>query len=230
MSDDLDPQARDRLAAIGKGLVAAVPLAGGLLAEIVSVAIPNLREQRIVAYLRLLAQRLEALEKVRLVDELAMSGNILLIEQGGMVAARVTHEEKVGQIAHLVARGISSDERRIAGQQRLLRLIDQIDDEQYLLLAEQAMFHLKEGANRVRVDRPRFTTYSEGWEARAPRTLFQAGEEELVRLGLLERQLRVTNGGPSIASDGRDFAYNTKISNLGLMLLEESGFEGLSLN
>lgn len=229
MPDDLDAQARDRLAAIGKGIVAAVPFAGGLLAELVTLAIPNLREERIVAYLRQLAERLDRIEKEALLALLRLPHNVQLVEQGGYAAADASSEEKIGQIATLVCRGLSDDERQTAAQRRLLKLLDEIDDEQYLMLLEEAQFHIKDADKRVRLSQPKWSTYSEGWQATVPRTLFDAGRDELVRLGLLERKLRMTNDGPQMDFGGNDFAYDTKISQLGLLLLQESGFDGLTL-
>ena len=57
--DSLDDNLRDKLVAIGKGIAGALPLAGGVVAEVVGMAIPGQRADRIAAYLRALRGCLE---------------------------------------------------------------------------------------------------------------------------------------------------------------------------
>ena len=83
MSDQLDNDWRDRAALVTKVAASLVPVVGGPLAELVTEAIPRLRQDRIVKYLRELDTRLATLERERVDSFLADAEKIDLIVNGG---------------------------------------------------------------------------------------------------------------------------------------------------
>lgn len=62
MTDDLDTSSKDKIGALMRGALGAVPFAGGLLGELVAVIIPGQRQDRIVTYIRELDVRVSTME------------------------------------------------------------------------------------------------------------------------------------------------------------------------
>ena len=94
MSDELDKLWRDRFELAARTAASLVPLVGGALAELVTEAIPRLRQERIVEYLRKLEVRLTAIEKEMVEGILEDREKIDLVEAGGFLAARATSRNR----------------------------------------------------------------------------------------------------------------------------------------
>ena len=127
--------APDRIVAALRAVASAVPIAGGVLAEIVNEIIPNQRIDRIESYLKNLAIEIDALKMDDVSDRMLRPSNIALIEQGAYQAARAISEERRKRIAACVARGISNSDKEAAGFERVLWLIGEMDDHELALLA-----------------------------------------------------------------------------------------------
>ena len=63
MSDELDKDWRDHTALVTRIASSLVPLVGGPLGEVIVGAIPRLRQDRIVEYLRLLERKFDNVKK-----------------------------------------------------------------------------------------------------------------------------------------------------------------------
>lgn len=131
--DGLDDDRTDKLVAAGRAIASAVPMVGGVIGEIITQAIPAQRLDRIVTYMRSLNARLAALE-LDPDDILRNPESIDLIEEGGFQAARATTDERIEQIATIVANGLSAEEADDVRRKRLTRLLGQIDNDELLLL------------------------------------------------------------------------------------------------
>jgi hypothetical protein len=227
--DGLDNEASDRIAAIVRGTVSAAPFVGGLLAELVTAKIPNQRQERLTAYVRALAMRLSALEEDYLSKAISDPENIELIEKGADASVRATSSERIKHITELVAGGISTDKVETIRNARLLDILNQIDDEEVIMLLNEAKFYLIDYYSVPKIAPPKFTSHSEGWEAAAPRILYDGANEHLLRLSLLRKELKINsdNGLPRISSSMRDFEYVIRISSLGILLLRKMGFNDL---
>ncbi|MFC3326072.1 hypothetical protein [Mesorhizobium cantuariense] len=130
MRDGLDDDLRDKLVAIGKGVAGPIPLAGGVVAEVVGLVIPGQRADRIAAYLRALSIRVDNLiQEIR--DGLPSSPEkIALIEEGGLQSSRATSQERIDQIVEAVSRGLSEDDSDIVRRKRLLLILGELDDDE----------------------------------------------------------------------------------------------------
>lgn len=134
----------DRIAASLRALASAVPLAGGVLAEIVTEIVPEQRIDRIERYLRLLAEEMEQRQAARALrvvyaedataNRMKEPKNIDLIEDGAHLAARALSSERMRYIVHCVANGIEAEDRAKIHHKRILSLIGQLDDEEILIL------------------------------------------------------------------------------------------------
>ena len=134
MSDRLDQDFRDRAALVTRIAASLVPVVGGPLAEIVTEAIPRLRQERIVEYLRELDARLATLERGEIDRILEDPEKVDLVESGGHLAARATTSDRIQKIAEIVFRGLGAEEANLLRRKRLIRLFGEIDDDEFLLL------------------------------------------------------------------------------------------------
>lgn len=104
--DGLDDNWVDKTVAVTKGAAGLVPLFGGPLAEVIGVAIPGQRADRIATYVRQLSARLDEID-ADLRNGLASSTEkIDLIEEGGYQAARATSRERIERIVAAVQRDL----------------------------------------------------------------------------------------------------------------------------
>lgn len=226
--EELDDNLRDRLVAVGKGVVSFIPSLGGPLAEIIGAVIPGQRADRITAYLRNLAGRFEAMESELQRGISKSAQKIDLIEEGGFQAARATTRERIEQIAEAVSRGLAVEEAEVLRRKRLIQLLGELDDDEIALLnaygksygtGDSSAFnsldipeplHLQ--SSRTEVDRDK---------------LFEAGREHLLRLGLLERKFQPVrrNELPEFDAKTGYFKHRVEISYLGRMLLTEIGLK-----
>ncbi len=226
--DGLDDNLRDRLVVIAKGTVSLVPLAGGPLAEIVGAVIPGQRADRIAAYMRALAARVDSLDRdvQRAIAENAVK--VDLIEEGGFQAARATSSERIGQIVEAVSRGLREDDADVIRRKRLLGLFGELDDDEVALLNAYGRSYGGGDEDAFdRINRPEYV------HMQSPRAdierdrLFEAGREHLLRLDLLERNYGNVRKGqlPEFDASKGDFKHSVEVSYLGRMLLGDIGLQ-----
>lgn len=226
--DRLDDDLRDKLVAIGKGIAGAIPIAGGVVAEVVGMVIPGQRADRIAKYLRALATRVDDLAKeVR--DGLASNTEkIDLIEEGGFQSARATSQARIDQIVEAVSRGLSEDDADVIRRKRLLRILGELDDDEINLLNAYGRSYA--GGDRQafeKVNRPDPPHLQASSSIVEQNQLYEAGKAHLVRLELLKKNYGNVKKGQTPEFDPRkgDFKHNLEVSYLGRMLLREIGME-----
>lgn len=138
MADDNPPKlgntSTDIVASALKGGVGAIPIVGSLVAEIVGNVIPNQRVDRIVRFVQLLEERLGKLEAGPLREKLVRVHAVDILEDGFTQAARATSQERLEQIANVVANGIGADELDQAETKRMLWLLGQLNDAEIIIL------------------------------------------------------------------------------------------------
>lgn len=125
---------QDHVAALLRAVAGAVPVAGGALAEVVGYVIPSARAKRIEEYLVYLAQRLDEVHTNIAIAKLSSAPSTDLIEEGARQSARALSEDRRKQIARIVAEGIACAELPHIQSKRILRLLDQIDDAELIVL------------------------------------------------------------------------------------------------
>lgn len=192
-----------------------VPVAGSLIAELITEIVPGQRQERVEDWLRQLAERLDVVEAAALRERLSEPERVALFEEGVRQAASAISEERRQQLAELIARGISDARRNCLESRRILRLLGELDDAEVVLLAGYLQKNQK-GEYRTRhasvLSGPRTDLRSSREELDAA-AVREAGRRHLVRLGLLEEGMI---GGPA----------STTLSPLGRLLLRRVGLAG----
>ncbi|MGR4863767.1 hypothetical protein [Caulobacter sp. LARHSG274] len=114
-----------------------IPVGGALVTELVGMIIPNLREERVVRYLARLGEKLSAtnaeLEALR--SRLDVE-KVALLEDGASGAARATSDERIEQLATMVAAGLVGSSRDAEDQRAVVRMLNDMTeaDLRYLML------------------------------------------------------------------------------------------------
>ena len=228
MPDELDSNWSDRAALVTKIAASLVPMVGGPLAELITEVIPRLRQDRIVEYLRQLAARIETLEKENVERIQADIEKIDLIESGGYLAARATTSDRISKIVEIVFRGLGAEQTNFIRRKRLLGLFGAIDDDELLLLNAYGQSYGMPRSNAWdAIDRPTPAHFGSSTEDIDNAKLYELGEQNLLRLGLLQPKFDNMKKGEYPPFDARSggFKSRTEISHLGRMLLREVGVD-----
>jgi hypothetical protein len=211
----LGPSGRDRVVALVRGLAGMVPIAGSLIAELITEIVPGQRQERVEDWLRRLAERLDIVEAAALRKRLSEPESVALFEEGVHQAARAISEERRQQLVELIAQGISDARRDYLESRRILRLLWELDDAEVVLLAGYLQKN-QQGEYRTRHSsvlsgpRAHLSSSREDLDAAAVR---EPGHRHLVRLGLLDESMI---RGPASAT----------LSPLGRLLLRRIGLAG----
>ncbi|PKP80383.1 MAG: hypothetical protein CVT79_16175 [Alphaproteobacteria bacterium HGW-Alphaproteobacteria-18] len=225
-NDALDRNTRDVLAAVAKGAVGAVPFVGGILSEIISEIIPGQRQDRLVKYLRLLEQRLSQLEQDKIDRAISDPERIDLFERGAHQAVRATTDKRIAQIVEIVFNGMSRDDADIVRRKRLAGLLDQLDNDEIAILNAYGQSYGSAGSDPwTEIPRPAPANMQSTTSEIDDDALFNLGQENLLRLGLLRRNFGTVKKGeyPPFDAKSGGFKARMEISYLGRLLLREIG-------
>jgi len=224
--DDLGNNWRDRLAATGRAVAGLVPSVGTALGEILTVIIPGQRADRIAEYLRKLDGRVEQLEAAVQRDILNSPAKIDLIEQGGFQAARALTHERIDQIVEIVTAGITQDAADVIRNGRLLVLLGELDDDEISVLNAYGQSYADANVDVWKdVNRPERVNTGSFQEEIDKSQLYEAGQNHLLRLGLLIKNYSGVRHGqlPQFDALQGDFRHRVQISGLGRLLLRHIG-------
>ena len=128
--DKLDSGRKDKVVALTKAIVGAIPYIGGAVGEALSL-VPGQRMDRIVQYAKYLNERLDALEES---INHNTPENIDMIERGAHQACHALSDTRLEAIASLVANAMQAEDVEKTRRARLLKLLDQLDDDELLIL------------------------------------------------------------------------------------------------
>ncbi|MDR4468847.1 MAG: hypothetical protein MRJ68_11210 [Nitrospira sp.] len=133
--DELKPNRVDYASLVAKGVAGAIPYAGGIVAEIIGVLIPNQRLDRITRFLEKLDLRIGHLESKQTTVRLRERDTIDLFEDAAFQAARALSEERLAYLASLLGGNITDSTISYEETKRLLALLGQINDVEIIILA-----------------------------------------------------------------------------------------------
>ena len=116
---------------------------------------------------------------------------------------------------------MSADHADLVRRKRLARLLRQIDDEELVLLHAYGQSYGGDGSVWDAVRRPNPAHLQSNIEEIDAEHLYDAGRDQLLRLGLLRKNYRKPPRGQAPTFDPRkgDYDHNLEVSYLGRLLL-----------
>lgn len=206
------------------------PFLGPYLAELVGMAIPNQRVDRIIRFVAELDKRLESLEKEYLVEQAKNINFTDLLEEGLRQAAQSLTEERREYIASLVAKGISSTEIEYQESKHLLKILGDVNDVEILWL--RLYFNTEWGSDEEFREK-HANVFSSASRAMGQEQIVydkaaidDSYKEHLARIGLLSKKLKVDEktGLPIIDRwSGEIEVSSYQITQLGRLILRRIG-------
>ncbi|WP_379069561.1 hypothetical protein ACHMW4_03545 [Mesorhizobium sp. UC22_110] len=132
----------------GRAVSGLLPFAGSFITELIESIVPNQRFDRLVAYVKLLDERIEGFTFEQKAAISKSPEAIDLFEEGGSQAARALSQERLSYIASLVSFGLKGDENDRIEAKRILALLRSIDDDQVIILASNLDRYWRDAAFR----------------------------------------------------------------------------------
>ncbi|HEY2982426.1 MAG TPA: hypothetical protein VGJ22_14675 [Anaerolineales bacterium] len=131
---DLEPRINVP-AVIAKGIISGIPLVGPVAAEVFWEVLPNKRLDRIEQVLDELGQRLSDVEPERVRRQMLEPVFVDLLDEGVRQATRTSSDQRLQEIAAVLAGGIREGDVAELDRKFLLHLLDELNDTEVLLLS-----------------------------------------------------------------------------------------------
>lgn len=133
---DLEPNKTDVITSVVSTAAGYIPIAGGVISEIIRMVIPKQREDRIVKFLANIDKRLSELEitveKLQLIFKNTKYGGFTFECLRDVVNDKF--EEKMVYYQNLYITGITSEEQEMLNMSNLMRLVSDMDYKEILYL------------------------------------------------------------------------------------------------
>jgi hypothetical protein len=132
----LDTNTKDRLASIAKSAAGALPFVGTMVCEVIDSIIPGLRFERVVSYLKIIDERVGAIdERLRnFQNNLNNEDGLDIFEEGIIQASRAVSEERKQRLARLVTNALSADQLKYSEGRKLLNIYRELTDPEIIWL------------------------------------------------------------------------------------------------
>tara|TARA_R110002049_G_scaffold52872_26_gene148361 strand:- start:59646 stop:60377 length:732 start_codon:yes stop_codon:yes gene_type:complete len=111
----------------------AIPVVGPTIQTVLNKSIPNIRLERVETYLRYLQKQVDELQLKPALEEPV---GLDLFEEGLWQSARALSDDRKKYIAELVAKGLQETGLEQQETRHFMRILEQLDDRQIILLAE----------------------------------------------------------------------------------------------
>ncbi len=134
LSVDVDTNKSDIVASVLKGIVGAVPFAGGILAEIITVSIPNQKQARIANFMEIFGYKIKYLEEAILAEKMKTEEFKDLLEDVIRDASRALTPERREYLASLLKNSITREELDHLGHKKILDELNTLNDAEIIIL------------------------------------------------------------------------------------------------
>jgi flagellar biosynthesis regulator FlbT len=219
----------DMASAFFKSIAGAAPLVGPFLSEAIGALIPNQKLDRLIAFAKVLNDRIKYLEDDTVQLKMKTEEFTDLLEDGLTQAAKAMTDERRSYIASLLTNSITNEQLSHVEEKKLLSLLGELNDAEILMLKSYSLrsdkrrefaqlhqdlfapIHRSLGAPQSNIDKG------------ALRDSYRA---RLVELGLLDLEYKRLAKGELPEFDertGRIKATGYKVTSLGKLLLRSIG-------
>lgn len=203
-TDDLKSNRTDALIILGKSVIGAAPVVGPVLSEVLGVLIPNQRLDRIVEFVTLLEKKISDRLTIEDFKALCKSEEVVdIIEDSLFNVARAISEDRRKYITHLLAQGLSQDQFEHANAKKMLRLLDQLTDEELIFLKFYSLDPMMHGGEPNDADHfyeKHLPTLEPALDEAGSKSMYRASlqssyRENLTSLGLIDERKKITPFG-----------------------------------
>jgi hypothetical protein len=132
--DDLEETGLERVTSLGMGAVGALTPVTGIMVRVLEDVMPNRWRHRVNRTLRVLDAKIEGISDEVIEERAKTEGFGAILEEAMFQASRATTEERLEYIANCLKNSLTSDELEDEAQLRLLRLLNQINDAEVIVL------------------------------------------------------------------------------------------------
>lgn len=194
---DLMPATADHVAAALRSTLGAAPVAGPLIAEIVTAVIPRQRLDRLVEFVQILDEKLLALDRDLVKQKAKTEEFIDLLEDALRQATRALSPERLRYIASTLKNSIPPSALSHVEKKRVAELLGELNDVEVIILACEGGgypdAHPFRERHKPALTDPLFNSAVSS-EGRLRGAIYSSYREKLRRLGLLEQEFRVDIG------------------------------------
>lgn len=228
---ELKSTGADHLTVSARAVLGMVPLVGSLLSELIGVAIPRQRMDRVVRFAAVLEQRLAKLESDTAAAKWQEDRFLELAEEVVRQAARATSDQRREYLAAVLSTEMTRDQVIENDSRHLLRILGELNDVEVVWLRHYSGNSFKghhefQELHREIIESKVVADYPSDDVRIAASALKESYLSHLVQLDLMEDQLSTgSNGIPELEWGGKKFRVRREITHLGVMLLELIGFE-----
>ena len=230
-SIELKSNKSDITAMLLKGSLGAVPVFGPILAEIVSIVIPNQKTERIKVFAEILDYKLKLIEQEISEQKLKSKEFTDLFESSLIQASRALSKDRLEYLASLLKNSLTDDELEIIGKKKLLNLLNELNDTEIIWLKYYYIakhIHSQEVADFYRTHEPVLKpikialgggTSQEDVDRKALQVTYQ---RNLLNLGLIAERFNSIKKGEIPEYDnntGKIKSSGFNCTNLGKLLL-----------
>ena len=232
--DDLAENETDAITAYSKGLMGAIPVFGGLFAEVVGQIIPNQRIDRVTEFMKILDGKFQELEldMEDVKSRMKREEYINLFEDGMWQAAKASSRERKEYIASLLSKSLTDEALNEIQQGVLLTLLNELNDIEVLILYSYSMIARSnqefQQEHQEKLIGP-VAFLGSGTETINQSAIHKTYKEKLLRLGMLEREFVKPKRGELPEFDektGMMKERSVSLSSLGRIFLRYIGYLG----
>lgn len=228
-SRSLEENKMDYLSVFLKGGLGAVPIAGGLLAEIAGIFIPNQRMDRVVKFAQELEKRIAKMESESIKAKVHDENFVDLVEESIKQACQSLSDERRTYLAAIVEAGLSEEKAELIATRHILKILGELNDIEILWLRSYLVPIIggDEEFRKRHVDTFKYERahLNSPQEVRDKDTLQKSYKEHLVRVGLLEHRMKINSKTkePEFNNKGNLTVEGYGITPLGKIMLKKIG-------
>lgn len=135
---NLDETKTDLVVSLAKGALGAVPVVGGIVAEVIGTLIPRQRTDRIAEFVEILGEQVKKIDRDVLDQKMKTAEFIDLFEDGAWQAVRSLTRERKEKIAAVLKHSLYGGELSYIQEKELLSLLNELNDVQLIILKAKA--------------------------------------------------------------------------------------------
>jgi len=196
---ELDPDRRDRLVSVAKGIVGICPWIGSMASEAIETLIPRQRLDRVVAFLRQMENEVQAMEeRIKILEKnIKTEEGLDIFEEGLTQAARSYSKKRQERLARLVSQALTAEKIKYEESKKLLNLFRELTDPEILWLVYYSenltygsLFHKQLVEDNPDVLKPVSREYGSSQDQIDRAALQDSYRNTLLRFGLIKEQGR----------------------------------------